>query len=290
MEGYYWRLSDPSTGRVIVALCGVSRDADGAPWAVVAIAAHPWGTVAETIVAPALADPRGYGVRAGETLSADASALRIGLDGAGLDVALGARDEWPRRAYGALGAAHWVPGLGQYWHPHLLGARVEGTASIGSERVDLGGWRCYAEKNWGRGFPRRWWWGQAHGFDREDACVAFAGGGLGAGLTASAVVVRFGDELVRLAPPTAIVRTRVGDGRWSIRGRGPRHRVELCGEAHAEPHRLPVPIPAERAIGHGAGQVLAGDLEVEVRRGGRVVFAGTSAVAGLELGERDAAG
>ena len=42
MEGYFWRLSDPRTGRVVVALCGLCRAADGF-WATVALAGHPGG-------------------------------------------------------------------------------------------------------------------------------------------------------------------------------------------------------------------------------------------------------
>ena len=37
---------------------------------------------------------------------------------------------------------------------------------------------AYAEKNWGGGFPDRWWWGQAHDFG-DDVSVAFACGPVG---------------------------------------------------------------------------------------------------------------
>ena len=57
-----------------------------------------------------------------------------------------------------------------------MGGLVAGEARIGGESVPLDGARVYMEKNWGRAFPERWWWGQADAFEGGDVCVAFAGG------------------------------------------------------------------------------------------------------------------
>ena len=65
MEGYYWRLTDPASGRCIVALCGVCRAPDG-PWAVVALASHPGGFVRWRNSASAAAEPDGLGAAAWE--------------------------------------------------------------------------------------------------------------------------------------------------------------------------------------------------------------------------------
>lgn len=286
MEGYYWRLSDPASGRVIIALCGVCQSPDG-PWAGVAVAAHPQGLLREGFASSAVAEPGRYGVRAADLLEAGQGRLDVDL---GPDVAIHAqlteRTPWPRAAYGALGPAHWIPGLGQYWHPHLLDARAGGHATIGGEHVDLDGWHVYGEKNWGSGFPGRWWWGQAHGFDDQDVCVAFAGGRLpGAPLAATAVVVRIGDELIRMSPPTALVRATSSLSHWRVTGTGPRHRLELEGTAGADPFMLPVPIPAERRTEPGAAQHLAGELRVRLRRGRRLLYEGASPLAGLEHGD-----
>jgi hypothetical protein len=50
-------------------------------------------------------------------------------------------------------------------------------------------------------------------------------------------------------------------------------------------HVLPVPLPEQRRNVGAARQHLAGRLEVEVRRRGRLVYAGASALAGLERGD-----
>lgn len=289
MEGYYWRFTDAAAGRVIVALCGVSIAPDG-PWGIVALAAHPGGLLREVVTRTAHADPQGLGVRAEDVFSATPDALRVDLGpGARLDVRLSARREWPRRAFGGLGPAHAVPGLGQYWHPHLLGATVTGDAWIGEERVDLGSATAYAEKNWGAGFPAEWWWGQAHGFEEPEVCVAFAGGrlpGLGpAVMTPTVVVARVGAGLFRIGLPTGHVAADVGAAGWRLRGRTPRASIELEGDGRGQvPHALPLPLAAERRAGGRVAQQLAGRIALTVRRGRRLVYRGESVLAGLEWG------
>jgi Tocopherol cyclase len=287
MEGYYWRFTDAASGRCIVALCGVCRAPEGA-WAVVALAGHPGGFVRWTNAASAAADPAALGVAAWD---AEGAAVLRGTDrrvavdlgpDARLEAVLEGRATWPRRAFGALGPAHAVPGLPQYWHPWLLHARVRGEAVLGGETIALDGFDAYAEKNWGARFPGRWWWGQA-GFG-GGAVAAFAGGGLSGPLAASAVVVRTGGEVLRLAPPAALVTAHAGGGAWRLRARSARVAVELDGDGAGPPHILPVPVPAERRAVLRSEHHLAGRLRVLARRGGRVLLREESALAGLELG------
>ena len=272
-EGYYWRLTDAAAGRVAIVLCGVCRDATG-PWAIVALASEPGGLVRSRVVPSASVSFNDLGVRAGTALSASASELRVDL---GADARLQLRFEervgWPRLGFGGIGPAQIVPGLPQYWHPHLLGARVAG-----------GGWdgaTAYAEKNWGPRFTEHWWWGQAQGFPNADACVAFAGGRMMGGAP-TAVVVRLEDRVLRLAPPFARVVTAVGEAGWRVRARSARWDVEVEGAGAGAPAVLPVPVPGERRVVDRSQQYLAGSLRVRVSRGRRVWFAGESALAGLE--------
>jgi hypothetical protein len=294
MEGYFWRFSHAATGRVVVALCGVNRAPDG-HWATVALAGHPGAFLREAAVMTASADPRRLGATAGDVFAGDRHRVRVDLGAdARLDVTLHDLHGWTRRPFGGVGAAHAIPGLSQYWHPHVLGGRVEGRATLGDDAIDLAGFDVYAEKNWGRGgFPERWWWGQAQGFDRPDVCVAFAGGELALGpvrrgrMTASALVVRLDDQLIRLGQPLlSPVRADVAAGRWHLRARGPVWQVEVTATAaDGAEHVLPVPLPEQRRNVGAARQHLAGRLEVEVRRRGRLVYAGASALAGLERGD-----
>ena len=287
MEGYYWRLWDSATGRCIVALCGVCRAPDG-DWAVVALAADPGGFVRWVNAGRAWADGAGLGVAAWEgdapVLRADARRVAVDLGpDARLEAVFEGRVQWPRRAFGGLGIAQVAPGLPQYWHPHLLGARVRGSAVLGDTSFELTGFSVYAEKNWGGAFPGEWWWGQA-GFGDGGAMAAFAGGRLGGPLAASAIVVRAGGDVLRFAPPFAIVSADAGGGEWRLRARSARARVLLEGEAAGPPHILPVPVVPERRAVLRSEHHLSGRMRVAVRRGGRVLLREESALAGLEHG------
>ena len=274
MEGYYWRFADPARRRAVIALCGVCKARDGGRWAVVALAGEPGGLVRSVVVPAATARADAFGVRAGSALAGTLDELRVDL---GAGAWLQARLTEPRGWHGrALGPAHLVPGLPQYWAPLVLGARVEGEARIGGTTFPLGGARAYVEKNWGPAFPGDWWWGQAFADGDDDVCVSFAGGEV-LGARASAVVVRFGDEVVRA--PLALVRD------WTLRGRAGRHTVVVRGAADgADPVELPVPVPAERRVEDRSRQWLAGRLAVTVRRGRREVLRAESTLAGLERG------
>jgi hypothetical protein len=287
MEGYYWRLGDPASGRCVVALCGVCR-APGGSWAVVALAGHPGGFVRWRATAAAAADDAALGAAAWEAEGVPVlrgSERRVAVDlgpDARLDAAIEGRAEWPRRALGGLGIAQAIPGLPQYWHPAVLGARVRGEAVLGGETISLDGWDAYVEKNWGGTFPGEWWWGQAALGD--GAMAAFAGGRLGGPLAATAIVVRAGGELARFGLPGGLVTAAAGGGEWRLRGRTARWSVLLEGEAAHAPHVLPVPVPAERRAALRSEHHLAGRMRVVLRRGRRVVLRAESALAGLEHG------
>jgi tocopherol cyclase len=295
MEGWYWRFTDVGRGTVVVVLLAISRDARGERWGMVGLAAHP-GSVVRSATAPwAAASRRGIDVvvGAGEAplLRARHDRLQVDLGAdARLEATLTHRRSWPGGAFGGIGPAQVVPGLSQYWHPHLLHARARGVARVGAATIDLDGAAVYAEKNWGRGgMPPAWWWGQAHGFGRDDACVAFAGGRAGVGaarVVATALVVAAGGEVVRLVRPLTPLRVAVDGRGWRLRGSTVRHSVEIEGDANGTvPHLLPVPVPAERRrLDNWAPQHLAGRLHVRLRRHGRTVLDDVSTVAGLEHG------
>jgi hypothetical protein len=294
MEGWFWRFTWPD-GRAAAVLCGVCPD-----WALPGLAVLAPGDPerfwrSEIVDAPRAA---GLGVRVGSRFAAEPERLRLDL---GPDCRVEAElcdpVRWPRRAWGGLGPAGWLPGLGQYWHPHVLRAGVTGTLVAGDRRWELDGATAYAEKNWGHGFPARWWWGEAHEFDGDPVTVAFAGGSVLGGraarlpgaarLEATALVVAIDGRLVRLGEPLlGPVHAATAPGEWRLRGRTLRHRVEV--EAEADPaaaHLLDVPAPKERRTERWSHHhVGGGRLHVRVTRRGRTVYAGESRSAGLEQG------
>jgi hypothetical protein len=297
MEGYFWRFTDPTTGRALIALNGVNRGPDGSHWSTLGVAARPTGFLRTTAHDAGRAATDGLGAFAGTAFHGTADTLRVDL-GPDARLEIDVRDAvpWPRRVVGGSSVFQAVPGLNQYWHPWLLGGRAHGQAVLGDAAWDLGGWDVYAEKNWGKGgFPESWWWGQAHGFQDRDACVAFAGGDVHAGplrTRVTALVVLLPDgRLLRLGDPVASpVRADVGDEHWHLRGRSAQWQVDVEGSGElGSAHVLPVPLPAERRNVPGAIEHLGATMRVRVRRWGRPVWSGESTVAALEHGGIDRA-
>lgn len=295
MEGYYWRFTDPASGRVLIALCGVNRADDGL-WSTLGLGAHPGGFLRAVEYREGRADPVALGASAGRAFNGSAERLEVDLgEDARLEVRIADPVPWPRRSLGGSSIFQAVPALNQYWHPWLLGGSAHGSATVGGEEWEIDGWRSYAEKNWGKGgFPESWWWGQAQGFDPDparDACLAFAGGEIDSGpfsTEVTAVVVRLpGGRLLRLGDPLLSPTTaEVSDDRWHLVARSPRWEVEVLGEAPlAAAHLLPVPLPREKRNVAGALEHLAGRVHVAVRRRRRgIVWEGASDLAALEHG------
>ena len=288
MEGYFWRIADARSGRVVVVLCGACRS-DAGDWSLVGIAGHPGAVLLSEQAVAATADPDGCAVVVPGVLDGSDAHLRAELPGGLVDVRFEDPRRFPAGAFGSLGPAQAVPFLHQYWHAHLLSARVTGHAVLGGERIDLDGATAYSEKNWGREFAGDWWWGQASGLgDDPDAHLAFAGGHLDVGplrVSPTSLVAGAGGETLRLVPPLAVLQASVADGALRLRARSPRVTVEVEAEADGRaPYMLPVPLPARRECVYTSHHHLAARMEVTVRRGARVVFRGESRLAGLERG------
>lgn len=296
MEGYYWRFTDPRSQRVTIALIGVQTD-DTGRWALVGLGTSD-GFWRQAILPEAEAEARvgGVGARAkGPGTSFFGTDGRVVVDlgaDARLDVRLSALSRWPAgRPFGGSSWFQSVPGLNQYWHPWLLGARASGAVVTGGGRRYIVDAQVYGEKNWGRaGFPDSWWWGQAQGFPEPGACVAFAGGQVVAGplrTEVTALVVRLPDgRLVRLGNPvTSPVRAQVSDGHWHLEGRSHEWTISVHADAPlATALILPVPLVGQRRAVPGDIEHLAGHLRIAVARRGRQLWAGESQLAGLEHG------
>ena len=290
MEGYFWRITDVVSGRTAIALIGVNRGPRG-PWATLGLATHPQRFLAVDAHEGAEAHPHRLGARAGGAFRGDHRSLHVRLGGASLDAVIEDPVLWPMRRWGGSSVFHAVPGLNQYWHPWLLGGRASGRAVVDGQEWSFTDAQVYGEKNWGKeGFPDSWWWGQAQAFADDDACVAFAGGQVHAGplrTEVTGLVVRLPDgTVVRLGNPVASpVEAHVSDTEWHLRGRGHGWEIEVDASAPLRAaHVLPVPLPSEHRNTAGAIEHLGGRLQVAVRRRGRVVWEGTSVLAGLEHG------
>ena len=299
MEGYFWRITDPVSERVVIALIGVQTDHTGR-WALAGLGASD-GFWRHAIIPSARARRRGLGAHArGSEASFFGTDERVVVDlgeDARLEIRLDDLTRWPTgRPFGGSSWFQMIPGLNQYWHPWLLGGKASGNVTVGDSRWDFADAQVYGEKNWGRaGFPDSWWWGQAQGFADTGACVAFAGGEVVAGplrTEVTGLVVRLPDgKVLRLGNPvTSPVRAEIGDEHWRLEGRSRGWVVSVDADAPlTDAHVLPVPLVGERRGVPGAIEHLTGCLRVQVKHRGREVWTGASGLAGLEHGGLDRA-
>ena len=253
MEGWFWRLTDSASGRVVVALCSVNQNPDG-NWATVAVALHPGGIVRSAALDDAETELSRFTVHAGTDPSGRVAAgpdgLQIDLDDVHLNLRFADPFVWPK-AFGGGGVFSSLPFLNQYWHPYRLGGKASGTVEFNGETWTFDDAQLYAERNWGAGFPERWWWGQAHDFDGADVSVAFSGGLLELGplrQEVTGVVVRLGQRVIRMTPP-ALVRSQLSEGRWTRAGSHPALPDRSGRRRHS-----PGPARPARATARGAAQ------------------------------------
>src|SRR5690606_39768535 len=104
MKGYFWRFTDPDSGRVVIALDGINRADDG-HWSTLGLAAHPNGFLRTTVHPVGEASVDGLGVRSGDAFHGTPDRLRVDLGAdARIDVEVRDAVPWPRRSPGGSSA------------------------------------------------------------------------------------------------------------------------------------------------------------------------------------------
>ena len=156
-----------------------------------------------------------------------------------------------------------------------------------TDAIDLDGAVAYAEKNWGAGgMPPAWWWGQAHGFDRPDVCVAFAGGRAGLGPPAGHRDGARGRASATRSAASCARCARCASPSTSAAGGWPAAASRSRPTPTASP-RTCCPYRSRTSAGAsttGRRSTSPASLRVGVRRRGRTLYEGTSLLAGLERG------
>ena len=180
---------------------------------------------------------------------------------------------WPRRAFGALGLAHAVPGLPQYWHPVVLAARCQRVRARGRARAPARRRGRLCREELGPRLPRPLVVGPGGDVPAiPTSGVAFAGGRLplpGADVAPTAVVVRLGARRLALVAARSIgrgCRSPTAPGGSRTRGRAIAWRSRATPRARWRT-RWTSRVPGERRTADGARQHLAGRIDADRARG-----------------------
>ena len=279
--------------------CAASAAATAGEWTLVGLAGAPGGFVRSAICAAGRRSaPTGATLTVPGGVARTPTATSCGSTWAttrGSTRASPSPDAWPRRALRRASASgHLVPGLGQYWHPHLLGARVDGELRARRRDWTLRRRARLRGEELGRRLPRALVVGPGQRHRRRRRRLRRVRGRRRAasarcGWRRPRVVVRLGRRPAAARPA---VRARA-DRRQRRRAGGcargrPRHTVELEGDANGSVAAPPARAGARPsgALIDGAAQHFTGRLRVTRRaRPAHACSRGESELAALERGD-----
>ncbi|MGW4826351.1 tocopherol cyclase family protein [Amycolatopsis japonica] len=283
-EGYLWRFTLPEQQQVVTVACTVNRDGRET-WSHILVAAEPGALLCQETVAGGYTDRETFTIGLGRLLRYQDNELKVAMGDLRLEARMTSVSGWSRRTP-PNGLAATLPFLRTYWHPYVLDGEVQGQLDTGSHGYGLHGAHVYAEKSWGRGFPARWWWGQAHGFNEEGLCVAYVATPVlptsDSIVLASCFIHRENAGWHLPVLTNYAVRHEDHDG-WTLTMHGRRHRIHLAGSRIDTPLPLSLPLPRTREL-ITAPQALRSRLTVRVERSTRVLLAAETSLASHESG------
>ncbi|KAH0453104.1 hypothetical protein IEQ34_017428 [Dendrobium chrysotoxum] len=185
-----------------------------------------------------------------------------------------------------------------HWQICMAGGLSTGWIEWDGERFEFENAPSYSEKNWGGGFPRKWFWVQCNVFKGASGEVALtAAGGLRklAGLAdnyenAALVGIHYGGNFYEFVPWNGTVSWEISQwGYWHISAENNQNMVELV--ATAEEPGTPLRAPTQEAgLVTACKDTCYGDLTLQLwektsdGKKGKLILDVTSNMAAVEVG------
>ena len=213
-----------------------------------------------------------------------------------VDVQLTDVRTWPARplAPGIMGWYGFVPGMQCYHGLISLHHGLKGDITVDGRPLDLITAVGYTEKDWGRGFPDAWVWGQSNHLSNTDqpASLMFSVASipwLKSSFRGFLCTLLLDDELYTFTTWTG-ARENVdldrANQKVTLTFTDRRHRLTIVG------HPAPGGNLASPIGGSMTGKInesLLAELEVRLERNGQSIYTGRAGWAGLEVSENAAA-
>lgn len=174
------------------------------------------------------------------------------------------------------------------WQILMAHGRATGWLDWNGQKYYCQGAPAYSEKNWGRAFPKKWFWLNCNAFDEEPDLALTAGGGQRGVLwwqeEVALVGIHYRGEFYEFVPWNAQVSWSVDPwGRWQMQAQSLTHTVELLGTT-PEPG-TPLRAPTENGLQVCCRDTMQGELRLRLRdRAGQTLLEATSSLCGLEVG------
>jgi tocopherol cyclase len=209
-----------------------------------------------------------------------------------------------------------LPVFEPHWQVLMAHGAATGWVQWGDTRHVFTAAPFYSEKNWGRAFPRKWFWAQCNSFDGHPGVALTAAGGvrdlpLGGTEQVALIGLHVPSEMlpawardgapasgdadataytfIELVPWSGAVDWDVSPwGRWQLRGRDAKFEIALsatCGRGDGTPLRAP---SADRGLAQVCRDTFVGELSLSLWRagggGGQPLLTLRSSSAALEVG------
>ncbi|CAI9093513.1 OLC1v1029023C1 [Oldenlandia corymbosa var. corymbosa] len=185
-----------------------------------------------------------------------------------------------------------------HWQICMAGGLSTGWIEWDGERFEFENAPSYSEKNWGGGFPKKWFWIQCNVFEGASGEVALtAAGGLRQlpGLSeiyenAALVGIHFGGVFYEFVPWTGVVSWEIAQwGRWFISAENEKYKVELVATTTEPGTTLRAPT-VEAGLAPACKDTCTAELRLQLweRRSdgskGNIILDVTSNMAAVEVG------
>ncbi len=298
-EGWYFKLVNPAEDLALAVIPGISMDSEGRQFAFIQIndgvrgVSHEHRFPADSFEP----HPRRFDLRIGDNRFSDRG-LQLHLPQVSGRLRFRNRVPWPVSPLspGVMGWYGLVPGMECYHGVVSMDHELEGELVVAGEEVDFTGGRGYAEKDWGRSFPRCWVWGQSNHFGESgqggatDTSVMFSAAhipwrgsyfvGFLAGMWHAGRLYRFTTYTKASAELTMLDHGVALAFRSSPTRRSPQTELRIVAhQAQGADLRSPI----EGAMTGKVNESLRARLAVELLRDGEQAFCGVGRHAGLEI-------
>mmetsp|Transcript_5140 Transcript_5140/g.12420 ORF Transcript_5140/g.12420 Transcript_5140/m.12420 type:complete len:260 (+) Transcript_5140:2-781(+) len=188
-----------------------------------------------------------------------------------------------------------LPVFEPHWQILMSYGLSSGWIQWGEDRYEFQNAPSYSEKNWGEGFPKRWFWIQCNTFEDDDGCMAVTAGGGRRTLPfpldeedVALVGVHVAGKFFEFVPWEGEVTWNISTwGSWIMTGTNETHHVQL--EATTKSEGTVLRAPTVEGLNPICKDTFEGELIVRVwekrRDGGlKLVIEKKSTTAALEVG------
>ncbi len=177
------------------------------------------------------------------------------------------------------------------WQILMAHGLATGWIEWNGKRYDFINAPAYSEKNWGRAFPKKWFWLNCNSFDDQPDLALTAGGGRREVLwweeSAALIGIHYQGKFYEFVPWNSEVIWQIEPwGSWKMQAQNTDYDVELTGTT--DQPGTPLRAPTEQGLIFFCRDTMQGELSLELRsrRGGKskIILKAHSSVCGLEIG------